>query len=81
MVDPVEDYREWYTAEFDNTVSQINDFEIPVDAAPGCYTLRIRAWSRAFNPSGFDHGPAHNWLINQWLLHTTQYRSISIVNL
>jgi hypothetical protein len=76
----VEAYRHWHTHALDNTVLQSNEFELPAGAAPGCYTLRIHAASRAFNPSGFDHGPTHNWLINQTWRWRWAYRAISVVN-
>jgi hypothetical protein len=77
----IEAYRHWHTGQFDNTVLQINEFEIPAGAEPGCYTLYLNAISRAFNPSGFDSGPAYDWLINQsWLWRWTS-RAISIADI
>ncbi len=79
LVEPVEDYRHWHTHDGDNTVLQTNQFELPAGAAPGCYTLWLHAASRAFNPSGFDHGPGHDWLINQTFKWRWVSRAISVV--
>jgi hypothetical protein len=76
----VEAYRHWHVGELDNTRLQTNEFELPAGADPGCYTLRINAKSRAFNPSGFDHGPSNNWLIRQSWLWRWAHRAISVVN-
>lgn len=80
-VDPdPETYRHWHVNPLDNTVLQTNEYELPAGAAPGCYTLWIHAIGRAFNPSGHDHGPAHDWLIMQTWLWRWAQRAISIVN-
>jgi hypothetical protein len=80
-VEPDEAYRHWHMHDLDNTVLQTNEFRLPAGAAPGCYTLWIKATSRAFNPSGFDYGPTHDWLINQTWLWRWEYRAISVVNI
>lgn len=77
----IEAYRHWHTSALDNTVLQTNEYRLPSTLAPGCYSLWIFAASRAFNPSGFDHGPGSNWLINQTLLWRRTHRAISLVNL
>lgn len=75
-----EAYRHWHMNEFDNTVLQTNEYEIPASRPPGCYTLWIRGISRAFNPSGIDHGPGYDWYINQTLLWRWIHRAISVVD-
>lgn len=76
----IEEYRHWHMNEFDNTVLQTNEYAIPATHPAGCYTLWIKGTSRAFNPSGFDHGPGNDWLINQGLIWQWAHRSISIVD-
>jgi hypothetical protein len=86
MVDPtpmspdIEAYRHWHTHAADNFVLQANEWEIPANTKAGCYTVNLRATSRAFNPSGFDFGPALDWLIRQGMWWRRDTRSISIVN-
>lgn len=77
----IEAYRHWHINALNNTVTQYNEFEIPAGADPGCYTLRLLARGRAFNPSGFDHGPTHNWLIRQNWSSRWLDRAISVVNI
>lgn len=77
----IEEYRHWHVNQFDNTVLQVNEYQVPPTLAPGCYGLWVFAASRAFNPSGFDHGPSANWFINQTLLWRRSHRAISVVNL
>ncbi len=82
----IEEYRQWYSAVPFGTVLQSNEFEIPPydpvhdRYAPGCYTLHLYAVGRAFNPSGFDHGPSNNWLTNQTWSWKWAHRSISVVH-
>jgi hypothetical protein len=78
----IEEYRHWHMNEFDNTVIQTNEYLIPAAFShpAGCYTLHLKGTSRAFNPSGFDHGPGNDWLINQGLIWLWSHRSISIVD-
>jgi hypothetical protein len=76
----IEAYRHWHIGAGDNAVAQTNEFEIGAGFAAGCYTVRLHASSRAFNPSGFDYGPAANWFINQTIRYTNLHRSISVVD-
>jgi hypothetical protein len=77
----IEEYRHWHVHKDDNSISQANEYEIPASLDPGCYSLWIKAVSRAFNPNGFDHGPTADWLINQDLHWRYAHRAISLVNL
>lgn len=76
----IEAYRHWHIGAADNAVAQTNEFEIGAGLDAGCYTVRLHASSRAFNPSGFDYGPAANWFINQTIRYTNLSRSISVVD-
>ncbi len=74
-------YRRWHTGPADNSVDRTAVFLLPGSRPAGCYHLRIDAWGRQFNPSGFDHGPSANWFIDQgtfgWNMTS---RAISLVN-
>lgn len=76
----VEGYRHWHTGPLDNNVSQTNLFRLAAALPPGCYTLGIRAWSRAFNPQDFDAASTNDWWVNQGLLDVSPSRAISVVN-
>lgn len=76
----IEAYRHWHMNAFDNTIMQNNEWEIPASRPAGCYTLWVRSMSRAFNPSGFDHGPGNDWYINQGLIYRWIHRAISVVD-
>ncbi|MCP9448953.1 MAG: hypothetical protein NNA21_02685 [Nitrospira sp.] len=73
-------YYRWHINQNDNSVPRTAVLRLPGDRPPGCYHVRIEAWGRQFNPSGFDHGPSANWLINQVIDWNSSTRSISVVN-
>jgi hypothetical protein len=76
----VEAYRHWHTGPLDNNISQTNHYLLPASRPPGCYTLGIHAWSRAFNPQDFDAASTHDWWVNQGFLWSWPSRAISVVN-
>jgi hypothetical protein len=71
----------WHVDSTDNHVQRTAILLLPGSRPAGCYHLRIDAWGRQFNPSGFDHGPAEDWFIDQgtfgWNMSA---RAISLVN-
>ena len=75
-----EAYRHWHTGPLDNNISQTNHYLLPASRPPGCYTLGIHAWSRAFNPQDFDAASTHDWWVNQGFLGAFPSRAISVVN-
>lgn len=75
-----EEYQHWHTGPLDNNVSRTNFYRLPSDHPPGCYTLGIRAWTRAFNPQDFDAASTKDWWINQGPLEASPSRAISVVN-
>ena len=83
-----EAYQHWHVNAADNAVLQTNEYRIPAAPAPGvqaagaagCYTLTIQATGRAFNPSGFDYGPALDWWMTQVINRRRATRSLSLVN-
>lgn len=76
----VEAYRHWHTGPLDNNVSQTNHYLLPASRPPGCYTLGIHAWSRAFNPQDFDAASTHDWWVNQGFRWSWPSRAISVVD-
>lgn len=75
-----EAYRHWHTGPFDNNVSQTNHYLLPASRPPGCYTLGIHAWSRAYNPQDFDAASTHDWWVNQGFRWYWPSRAISVVD-
>jgi hypothetical protein len=76
----VEAYRHWHTGPLDNNISQTNLYLLPASRPPGCYTLGIHAWSRAFNPQDFDAASTHDWWVNQGFRWYWPSRAISVVD-
>ncbi|MCP9452006.1 MAG: hypothetical protein NNA23_04915 [Nitrospira sp.] len=70
----------WHVNSADNSVTRTAVLRLRGSLPPGCYHVRIDAWGRQFNPSGFDHGPSADWLINQVIDWNSSTRSISVVN-
>ncbi|MCP9447408.1 MAG: hypothetical protein NNA22_07545 [Nitrospira sp.] len=70
----------WHVNSTDNGVIRTAVLLLPGDRPPGCYHLSINAYGRQFNPSGFDHGPSADWVIDQVIDWVHQTRSISVVN-
>jgi hypothetical protein len=75
-----EAYRHWHTGPADNNISQVNTYVLPSFRPPGCYTLGIRAWSRAFNPQDFDAASTQDWWVNQGYRWSWPSRAISVVD-
>jgi len=75
-----EAYRHWHTGPLDNNVSQTNHYLLPSSRPPGCYSLGIRAWSRAYNPQDFDAASTHDWWVNQAIRWSWPSRAISVVD-
>lgn len=74
-------YRHWHIDKNDNDIAETATLLLPGNRPAGCYHLRLDGWGRQFNPSGFDYGPALNWLINQGSFSWSQAgRAISLVN-
>ena len=74
-------HRHWHVDADDNAIDRSAVLELPGDRPAGCYHLRIDAWGRQFNPSGFDFGPALNWFVDQGTFGWSQVtRAISLVN-
>jgi len=76
----VEAYRHWHTGPLDNNVTQTNHFLLPSARPPGCYTLAIHAWTRAFNPQDFNAASTHDWWVNEGIRWTWPSRAISVVD-
>jgi hypothetical protein len=76
----IAEYRHWHVNRFDNAVLKTCEYLIPKEADPGCYTLRICANSRAFNPSGSAGEATVDWLTNRTWRWRWVYRAISVVN-
>lgn len=76
----VEAYRHWHTGPLDNNISQTNHYLLPGSRPPGCYTLGIHAWSRAFNPQDFDAASTNDWWVNQGYRWYWPSRAISVVD-
>jgi hypothetical protein len=76
----MEDYRHWHTGPFNNAVFQTNFFLLRGIRPPGCYTVRIRANSRAYNPQDWDAASTHDWWIDQVFRWVWRSRSISVVD-
>jgi len=77
----VEAYRHWHTGPLDNNISQTNHYLLMATRPPGCYTLGIQAYSRAFNPQDFDAASTHDWWVNQGLLPASLSLPISVVDI
>lgn len=74
-------YRHWHIDKNDNDIAETATLLLPGNRPAGCYHLRLDGWGRQFNPSGFDYGPALNWLINQGSFSWSHAgRAISLVN-
>ncbi len=76
----VEDYQHWHRFPMDNSVSQTNIFLLRGTRPPGCYTIRIRTNSRAFNPQDWDAASTSDWWVDQVFRWFWRARSISVVN-
>ncbi len=76
----VEDYRHWHTGPADNSVTQTNHFLLRGIRPPGCYTIRIRAHSRAYNPQDWDAASTMDWWVDQAPNYLNRARAISVVN-
>ena len=75
-----ENYQHWHTGPLNNNVTQTNLYLLPGTRPPGCYTLGILAWSRAFNPQDFDAASTRDWWVNQGFRWSWPSRAISVVN-
>jgi len=75
-----EDYRHWHTGPANNNVGQTNVFLLRAVRPPGCYTLRIRANSRAYNPQDWDAASVSDWWVDQAFRWTHRSRAISVVD-
>jgi hypothetical protein len=79
-----EDTRQrWHVGPSDNSVMRTAVMMLPDSTShpAGCYSVRVDAWGRQFNPSGFDHGPSANWFINQGAFSWSRVsRAISVVD-
>ncbi len=75
-----ESYQHWHTGDNDNNVSQTNHYLLPAGRPPGCYSLGIRAWSRAYNPQDWDAASTKDWWVNQGIRRSWPSRAISVVD-
>ena len=75
-----ENYQHWHTGPLNNNVTQTNLYLLPGTRPPGCYTLGILAWSRAYNPQDFDAASTRDWWVNQGFRWSWPSRAISVVN-
>lgn len=73
-------YEHWHEQPDDNSWGQTAIFDIPGLKPEGVYTVRIFSVSRAFNPAGFNDGPATDWFYNPSHLWRHPARHIALID-
>lgn len=76
---PLSTVQHWHTNQADNAGIRTAAFSIAATASAGAYTFVIRAYSRAFNPSGGDSGHLVNWNYDPVYIYVTPSISLAVV--
>jgi hypothetical protein len=70
----------WHTTEFDNTWSDATIYTIPAHSRAGCYSWKVLASSRAFNPDGDNDGLGVDWIYDPMYIWSEPEVSVAIVD-
>ena len=70
----------WQTPGATSTGVKTAQFMIPGDALEGCYSVRLDAVSRAYNPAVPGADPADDWFVHERRLPFRPSRAISVVD-